>query len=101
MFGDGNVYSLLKRAETFLKSKGLSETESDAEVLLSFVLRTERSKLPLIRSQKLTDIQVSQYERYILRRSKREPVAYIVGLAGFMDFEFKVNKNVLIPRPET
>ncbi|BAG13668.1 peptide chain release factor N(5)-glutamine methyltransferase [Candidatus Endomicrobiellum trichonymphae] len=101
MFGDGNVYSLLKRAKRFLESKGLSEPESDVEVLLSFVLQTKRSKLPLMRSQKLTDIQVLQYERYILRRSKREPVAYIMGLAGFMDFEFKVNKNVLIPRPET
>ncbi len=96
-----NVYSLLKRAGTFLKSKGLSEPESDAEVLLSFVLQTKRSKLPLMRSQKLTDIQVSRYEKYILRRSKREPAAYIMGLAGFMGFEFKMNKNVLIPRPET
>ncbi len=101
MFVTGNVYSLLKRAGTFLKSKGLSEFESDAEVLLSFVLQSKRSKLPLMRSQKLTDIQVSRYEKYILRRSKREPAAYITGLAGYMDFEFKVNKNVLIPRPET
>jgi release factor glutamine methyltransferase len=101
MFCTGNVYSLLKRAGTFLKSKGFSGPESDAEVLLSFVLQTKRSKLPLMRSQKLTDIQVSQYEECILRRSKREPVAYITGFAGFMDFEFKVNKNVLIPRPET
>jgi release factor glutamine methyltransferase len=101
MFVTGNVYSLLKRAGTFLKSKGLSESESDAEVLLSFILQTKRSKLHLMRSQKLTDIQVSRYEKYILRRSKREPVAYITGLAGFMDFEFKANKNVLIPRPET
>jgi release factor glutamine methyltransferase len=101
MFVAGNVYSLLKRAGTFLKSKGLSEPESDAEVLLSFVLQTKRSKLPLMRSQKLTDIQVSRYEKYILRRSKREPAAYITGLVGFMDFEFKANKNVLIPRPET
>jgi release factor glutamine methyltransferase len=101
MFCAGNVYSLLKRAGTFLKSKGLSEPEPDAEVLLSFVLQTKRSKLPLMRSQKLTDIQVSRYEEYIIRRSKREPTAYITGLAGFMYFEFKVNKNVLIPRPET
>jgi release factor glutamine methyltransferase len=101
MFCAGDVYSLLKRAGTFLKSKGFPDSESDAEVLLSFVLQTKRSKLPLMRSQKLTDMQVSQYEECVLRRSKREPAAYITGLAGFMDFEFKVNKNVLIPRPET
>ena len=101
MLVDESVYTSLKTAGAFLRSKGLSEPESDAEVLLSFVLQTKRSKLPLIRGQKLTDRQVLRYKKYVLKRSKREPVAYITGFAGFMGFEFKVNKNVLIPRPET
>jgi len=101
MFSSGDVYSSLKGAETFLNSKGLCAAGADAEVLLSFVLHTRRSKLPFIRDQKLTDSQKSQYREYILRRSEREPAAYITGFAGFMDFEFRVNKNVLIPRPET
>ncbi|MDR0800478.1 MAG: peptide chain release factor N(5)-glutamine methyltransferase [Endomicrobium sp.] len=101
MLVDGNIYTLLKTAGTFLRSRGLSEPESDAEVLLSFVLQTKRSKLPLIRDQKLTNRQKLQYKEYVLRRSKREPAAYITGFAGFMGFEFKVNKNVLIPRSET
>jgi len=101
MFGDENVYTILKTAEKFLKSKGLYSSKSDAEILLSFVLQIKRSKLPFVRSQSLTDMQKSEYERYILRRSRREPIAYITGFVGFMDFEFKVNKDVLIPRPET
>jgi release factor glutamine methyltransferase len=96
-----NIYTLLKTAEKFLKSKGLPEPKSDAEVLLSFVLQTKRSKIPLLRTQKPTAKQISQYENYVLTRSKRKPVAYITGFAGFMDFEFKVNANVIIPRPET
>ncbi|GHT40941.1 release factor glutamine methyltransferase [Endomicrobiia bacterium] len=101
MINGDDVYALLKTAETFLKSVGLSDPKSDAEVLLSSVLQTKRSKLSLIRNQKLTDKQISQYKEYILRRSQREPAAYITGFVSFMDFEFKVNKNVLIPRPET
>ncbi|MGY8915575.1 MAG: peptide chain release factor N(5)-glutamine methyltransferase [Flavobacteriales bacterium] len=31
----------------------------------------------------------------------QKPIQYILGVAHFMDLEFKVNKNVLIPRPET
>ncbi|MCA6071285.1 MAG: peptide chain release factor N(5)-glutamine methyltransferase [Endomicrobium sp.] len=96
-----SVYTLLKAAEKFLNSKGLTDSKADSEVLLSFVLRTKRSKLHLIRDQKPTDKQVSQYKEYILRRSQREPAAYITGFAGFMDFEFKINRSVLIPRPET
>ncbi|MDR2644666.1 MAG: peptide chain release factor N(5)-glutamine methyltransferase [Endomicrobium sp.] len=101
MLDGENVYTLLKTATTFLKSKGLSESKSDAEVLLSFVLQTKRSKLPLLRSQKPTDKQMLQYENYVLKRSNREPLAYITGFANFMGFEFKVDKDVLIPRPET
>jgi release factor glutamine methyltransferase len=101
MLDGENVYTLLKSATKFLKSRGLLEPKSDVEVLLSFVLQTKRSKLSLLRSQKPTDRQILQYENYVLKRSIREPVAYIIGLADFMGFEFKVNKNVFIPRPET
>ena len=68
MLVDGNVYTLLKTAGTFLRSRGLSEPESEAEVLLSFVLQTKRSKLPLIRDQKLTNRQKLQYKEYVLTR---------------------------------
>ncbi|MDR2251696.1 MAG: peptide chain release factor N(5)-glutamine methyltransferase [Endomicrobium sp.] len=101
MLDGENVYTLLKTATKFLKSKGLSEPKSDAEVLLSFVLQIKRSQLPLLRSQKPTDKQILQYENYVLKRSNRKPAAYIIGVADFMGFEFKVDKNVLIPRPET
>ncbi|MDR1087036.1 MAG: peptide chain release factor N(5)-glutamine methyltransferase [Endomicrobium sp.] len=101
MLSGQNVYTLLKTAENFLKSNGLSNSKSDAEVLLSFVLQIKRSSLPLLRDKKPTDKQISQYKDYVLKRSKREPAAYITGFAGFMGLEFKVDKNVLIPRPET
>jgi len=101
MLDGENVYTLLKTAEKLLKSKGLSDPKSDAEVLLSFVLRTKRSKLPLLRNQKPSNKQILQYKDYVLKRSNREPTAYIIGFAGFMGFEFKVDKNVLIPRSET
>jgi release factor glutamine methyltransferase len=96
-----NVYTLLKVAEEFLSSKGLSSPKFDTELLLSYVLKIKQTKLPLVRNQKLTSKQMLRYEKYILRRSKKEPVAYITGFKGFMNFEFKVNKSVLIPRPET
>ena len=96
-----NVFTLLKSAERFLDSKGVPDAKASAETLLAFVLKTKRSKLALIREQKLSENEVSLFKEYLLRRAQREPAAYITGFCGFMGFEFKVNENVLIPRPET
>lgn len=40
-------------------------------------------------------------EKIVLRRLKREPMAYILGKKEFYGREFTVTKDVLIPRPET
>ena len=96
-----NVFNLLKNAESVFRHGNLHEPESDAAFLLSAVLKVKRSQLPLIREKKVSDGEVSLFNEYVQRRLKREPAAYITGFCGFMDFEFKVNNNVLIPRPET
>lgn len=101
MLDTANIYTLLKSSETFLKSNNLPDPKSDAEFLLSSVLKVKRSQLPLMRDQKITEKEIELFKEYILRRFKREPAAYITGACGFMGFEFKVNRDVLIPRPET
>ncbi len=50
---------------------------------------------------KLTRIQGNKLTSMIRRRQKGEPMAYILGYKDFYGLRFKVNKNVLIPRPET
>ncbi|MCL2485238.1 MAG: peptide chain release factor N(5)-glutamine methyltransferase [Endomicrobia bacterium] len=96
-----DVYSSLKNAEQILSNAGLIDAKSSAEVLLSHVLKIPRSKLPLSRTRKLLEQEFILFNEYILRRSKREPTAYITGSCGFMDCEFFVDRNVLIPRSET
>ncbi|MDR1696242.1 MAG: peptide chain release factor N(5)-glutamine methyltransferase [Endomicrobium sp.] len=96
-----DVYSALKNAEHILTGCGLRDAKSSAEILLSFILNTSRSKLFLIRTRELSENETAVFDDYILRRSKREPVEYITGFCGFMGYEFYVNENVLIPRPET
>lgn len=96
-----NVYSLLKRGEAFLKSKKLPDPKSEAEYLLSSAMKIKRSHLALVRDRPAGEKETELFNAYILRRSKREPAAYITGSCGFMGLEFKVNRTVLIPRPET
>ncbi|MBX4188259.1 MAG: peptide chain release factor N(5)-glutamine methyltransferase [Candidatus Doudnabacteria bacterium] len=87
-------------------TKALETTEStspslDAEVLLRFV--TGLSKEDLI-SNRLLNIESKKLEKYrelLLDRKKGLPIAYLTGEKEFFRYKFKVNKYVLIPRPET
>ncbi|MFT5152288.1 MAG: polypeptide subunit release factor methylase, partial [Planctomycetota bacterium] len=49
----------------------------------------------------VTEEEVDLARNMIVRRSKREPVAYIIGSREFYGRDFKVGPGVLIPRPET
>ncbi len=82
------------------KSKTLSPS-LDAEILLSFVIKKPREFLYAHSEKKLTAAQLLKFKKLIARRAKHEPIAYITGLKEFFGLDFFVNKNVLIPRPET
>jgi len=73
----------------------------DAELLLGFALGC--SRLALI-SQALEEVPLEaedRFKEYLERRSKREPIAYIIGEQEFFGLVFNVSPAVLIPRPET
>jgi len=52
-------------------------------------------------NHKLTPSQIKKYNRLINRRTKMEPIAYIIGRKEFYNLKFLVNKHTIIPRPET
>jgi len=73
----------------------------DAQILLSFVLKKERSYLLTWpeRSLELPDEQA--FLALLARRVAGEPIAYIVGEKEFWSLPFKVSPATLIPRPDT
>ncbi|MBF8281046.1 MAG: prmC [Candidatus Magasanikbacteria bacterium] len=73
----------------------------DAEVLLAFVLKTDRAGLFREPEQVLTVGQKRFYAGLIARRARFEPVAYLTGVKEFYSRPFAVSLHVLIPRPET
>lgn len=85
-----------------LKAANIESARLDAEILLSFVSGFSREKI-LINPQYL-NISISQYlnfKKLISKRSKYYPIAYLIGSKEFYGIDFYVNKNVLVPRPET
>ncbi len=73
----------------------------DAELLLAHVLQVDRGALRAWPERMLGAQEQDEFRRLLERRKRREPVAYLLGRAGFMDFELEVTPAVLIPRPET
>ena len=76
----------------------VSKLEQD--LLLSHVLKKDRTYL-YSNTIKLSKKGQKTYNLFLKRRKKGEPLAYILGKKEFYSLELTVNKNVLIPRPET
>ncbi|MDC0865262.1 peptide chain release factor N(5)-glutamine methyltransferase [Rickettsiaceae bacterium] len=91
--------------EALQKSKSsLTESstpELDARLLLSKILSLTHEELLLSYQEELPDCYRESFFEYIKRRKSGEPVAYIIGKQEFYGLDFIVDKNVLIPRPET
>jgi release factor glutamine methyltransferase len=73
----------------------------DAELILSHVTGKSRAKIFSAMKSSLLEIDELKFWQFAQKRSKGFPLAYITGVKEFWKGEFKVNKNVLIPRPET
>ena len=96
------IGALLKRATEILRERGSRSPRLDAELLLSYSLGFKsRVELYTNFDRPLTEEEVENYRKLIVRRAKGEPVAYITGRKEFFGFSFKVERGVLIPRPET
>ena len=72
-----------------------------AEMLLSHVLGVQRIKLYMDQDRPSSDLERAAFRELVERACKHEPVDYLVGPAPFYGLTFKVNKDVLIPRPST
>ncbi len=73
----------------------------EADLLLGHVLKQSKEFLYLHPAQKLTAPQKANFERITKKRQAGMPAAYLLGYKYFYGLKFKVNRNVLIPRPET
>jgi release factor glutamine methyltransferase len=92
------IIQTISKYSKLLKS---SSPRLDVELLLAFVLKKSKEYLYTYPEKKLTTKQLDNFTTLFKRRAKGEPIAYILGHKEFYGQDFKVNKNVLIPRPET
>ena len=96
-----NIEIAIKNACKELKKNKISSALLDSELLLSKVIKKDRKFILLNLDKKLNQSDQDSFKNLILKRSKGKPLAYLTGIKSFWNYDFKVNENVLIPRPDT
>lgn len=96
-----DVRGALIEATARLHGSGSETARLDAEVLLGHVLGVDRSVLAAHPEALLGTGQAEAFEACLQRRASGEPVAYIRGLKEFYGAAIRVDRRVLIPRPES
>ena len=70
-------------------------------ILLEHYFNIDRVKMALEPQLRLSESEMLTFHFAVKDLLKNKPIQYIIGETEFCDFKFKVNENVLIPRPET
>jgi len=91
----------IKIGSNLLKENKIPSYILDSEILLSKTLGKSREEILINLEKKITKKNISIFKTYLQRRSKNEPIAYILEEKEFWSKKFKVSKDTLIPRPET
>ena len=96
-----NIDTAIKNASLDLKKKNIKSALLDSEILMSKVLKQDRSKIILNLNRQLNNKDYKLFRELIISRLKNKPIAYLIGKKSFWKYEFEINDKVLIPRPDT
>ena len=84
-----------------LAAAGIDTPSLDAQLLLAFVFKINRTTLATRSAEPLSQENTEEFSALVERRKKGECAAYILGKKEFRGLEFLVNPSVLVPRPDT
>ncbi len=95
------TFEIINIGSNFLKENKIQSNIIDSEILLSKTLDKSREQILINLDKNIKKKDFAVFKKFIKRRSKNEPIAYILEEKEFWSKKFIVNKSTLIPRPET
>jgi release factor glutamine methyltransferase len=96
-----NIENTLNEGINILQKNKIPNPQLDSEILLSNLIKRDKKHIILNSKELLNSEQLDKFKSLIERRKKGEPIAYLINKKEFWKDEFFVNKDVLIPRPDT
>jgi release factor glutamine methyltransferase len=95
------IRKLVTWATEDFRTRGFESPRLDAELLLGCALNKTRIEIILEGERPLVQSELDGFRELVRRRRTGEPTAYLLGNREFYGTDFAVDKNVLIPRPDT
>ncbi len=96
-----NLVTAWTGAQKRLKAAFIDSPAIDARLLLEAATGATRTDIITDPYRELSDEQAANFETFLSRRERREPVARILGRKGFWKLLLNLTPAVLVPRPET
>lgn len=90
---------VLKKAQ--VKMEAADRGEQAAFLYLLELTNKEAHNLYMEYDEEMPQAQIDEFEAGVERLVKGEPLGHVLGFEWFYGYRFKVNEDVLIPRPET
>src|SRR5579863_820667 len=95
------IRTALAQGSELLGREGIPEPRLTAEVLLGHAVHCDRTWFYAHPEQELREVEWLHYGRYLHERMQGKPTQYITRRQEFYGREFRLTRDVLIPRPET
>ena len=96
-----NIQSALTEGLNILKKKSILSAKLDSEILMAKALGKKREYIILNNDKIIKEQNLEYFKQLVQERATRKPIAYLLNKKSFWNSEFDVNKNTLIPRPDT
>ncbi len=96
-----NIENTLDQGINILKASNIPNPYLDSQILLSKSINKDKRYIILNSKEILNSEQLNNFNSFINKRKNGEPIAYLINKKGFWKDEFYINKDVLIPRPDT
>ncbi len=101
VLGSVSLRRALVGADEYLARRGVERARYEAELIFSRALGLSRIQLYMDLDRPLTSAERERALELVVRRGKREPLAYVLGEWGFRRLTLKTDTRALVPRPET
>jgi len=95
------VQAMLRKSADYLAAHGVEPARLTAEWLAAEALGCRRLELYLRFDQPVSEAARGRIRAGLARLGSGEPIQYVLGTAEFMTERVRVDRRVLIPRPET